>query len=116
MCSAKGHVRFTPESGHVRCTRLCPLWAKSGHSGIHSITWSARPSNGSGMARPRVLAVFRLMTSSTLVACWTGRLAGFSPLIIRPGVYPEQTVRLREIGSVAHEPAGDRKLAVRIYG
>ena len=21
MCSAKRHVRFTPESGHVRCTR-----------------------------------------------------------------------------------------------
>ena len=30
-------------------------------------------------------------------------------------VYPEQTIRLREIGSVAHETAGDRKLAVRIY-
>ena len=25
------HVRFTPESGHVRCTTLCPLCAKSGH-------------------------------------------------------------------------------------
>jgi hypothetical protein len=31
-------------------------------------------------------------------------------------VYPEQTVRLREIDSVAHETAGDWKLAVRIYG
>jgi hypothetical protein len=29
--SAKGHVRLTPESGHVRCTSLCLLWAKSGH-------------------------------------------------------------------------------------
>jgi hypothetical protein len=35
----------------------------------YSITKSARPSSGSGMARPRVLAVFRLMTSSTLAAC-----------------------------------------------
>jgi|SoiMetStandDraft_2_1073263.scaffolds.fasta_scaffold314619_2 hypothetical protein len=26
-------VRFTPESGHVRCTSPCPLWAKSGHGG-----------------------------------------------------------------------------------
>ena len=25
------HVRFTPESGHVRRTRPCPLWANSGH-------------------------------------------------------------------------------------
>jgi hypothetical protein len=25
------HVRFAPESGHVRCSYRCPLWAKSGH-------------------------------------------------------------------------------------
>src|SRR5215467_7722587 len=25
------HVRFTPESGHVRCNEGCPLWANSGH-------------------------------------------------------------------------------------
>jgi hypothetical protein len=49
ICSAKGHVRvapnndresgfpqtvivrFTPESGHVRCGWGCPLWASSGH-------------------------------------------------------------------------------------
>ena len=31
MCNAKGHVRFTPESGHVRCTSACPLSANSGH-------------------------------------------------------------------------------------
>src|SRR5262249_48634027 len=48
MCGAIRHVRFTPnsnresgfpktvmsaspESGHVRCTSRCPLWAKSGH-------------------------------------------------------------------------------------
>ena len=24
-------VRFTPKIGHVRCTRPCPLWAKSGY-------------------------------------------------------------------------------------
>src|SRR5262249_38050662 len=32
MCSAEAHVRFTPESGHVRCNSPCPLWAKSGHA------------------------------------------------------------------------------------
>jgi hypothetical protein len=30
MCAAKGHVRFTPESGHVPCTSSCPLCANSG--------------------------------------------------------------------------------------
>jgi hypothetical protein len=29
--SVKPDVRFTPESGHVQCTRGCPLSAKSGH-------------------------------------------------------------------------------------
>ena len=32
ICSVKGHVRFTPESGHVRCNWGCPLCAKSRHS------------------------------------------------------------------------------------
>ena len=31
MCSAKRYVRFTPKSGHVRCTSACPLSANSGH-------------------------------------------------------------------------------------
>ena len=35
-------------------------------------------------SRPSALAVLRLMTSSTLVDCMTGRSAGFSPLRIRP--------------------------------
>src|SRR5215831_15628730 len=51
---------------------------------FHSITSSARPIIGSGTVRPSALAVFMLMTSSTLVACWTGSSAGFSPLRIRP--------------------------------
>src|SRR5215470_11292526 len=37
----------------------------------HSITSSARPSSGSGIVRPSAFAVFILMMSSTLVACWT---------------------------------------------
>jgi hypothetical protein len=32
ICSASTHVRFTPESRHVRCDSQCPLWAKSGHA------------------------------------------------------------------------------------
>ena len=34
--TAKSHVRFTPESGHVRCNEGCPLWANSGHGGVPS--------------------------------------------------------------------------------
>ena len=32
ICSAKRHVRFTPNSGHMRCNSVCPLSANSGHS------------------------------------------------------------------------------------
>ena len=31
ICSAQAHVRFTPESGHVRCNWRCLLWARSRH-------------------------------------------------------------------------------------
>src|SRR5262249_46449950 len=64
---------------------------------LHSITSSTRPISGIGTLRASALAVFMLMTSSTLVACWTGRSAGFSPLRIRPvytprGRYVSKTV------------------------
>src|SRR5262249_59015550 len=46
---------------------------------VHSITSSASASKRSGMVRPSVLAVFRLITNSNLVDCSTGRSAGFAP-------------------------------------
>src|SRR5262245_39694775 len=84
ICFAIGHVRLTPESGHVQCIHLCLLWAISGHQHPYSINSSAAFSKPNGTARPSVLAVFRLMTKSNLVGCKTGRSAGFSPLRIRP--------------------------------
>src|SRR5262245_13565712 len=36
ICTAMGHVRFTPESGHLRCKQECPLWANSGHRATYS--------------------------------------------------------------------------------
>ena len=30
ICSAKRHVRFTPESGHSQCNSVCPLCAMCG--------------------------------------------------------------------------------------
>src|SRR4051794_35499193 len=48
----------------------------------HSITSSARSSSVGGTIRPSALAVLRLIRSSNLVGCSTGRSAGFAPLRI----------------------------------
>jgi len=45
----------------------------------HSITSSARASSAGGTVRPSTFAVLRLITSSNLVGCSTGRSAGFTP-------------------------------------
>src|SRR5262249_30288449 len=50
----------------------------------HSITSSAMARSDGGTLRPSILAVSALMTSSNLVACTTGKSAGFSPLRMRP--------------------------------
>src|SRR5262249_34122025 len=50
---------------------------------VHSITSSARASSDGGSSRPSALAVLRLIVSSYLVGCCTGRSAGFAPLRIR---------------------------------
>ena len=49
----------------------------------HSITSSVRASSVIGGSKPSALAVFRLITSSNLVGCCTGRSAGFSPFRMR---------------------------------
>src|SRR5258706_7486185 len=46
----------------------------------HSMTSSAVASSDGGTERPRVLAVFRLMTSLKRVGCSMGRSPGFAPL------------------------------------
>ena len=51
---------------------------------LYSITPSARASRVGGMSRSSALAVLRLMTSSNLVGCITGRSAGLIPLRIFP--------------------------------
>src|SRR5262245_3575128 len=48
----------------------------------HSITSSARASRLSGTVRPSAFAVLRLITSSNLVGCSTGRSAGLAPFRI----------------------------------
>jgi len=49
----------------------------------YSITSSARESTSAGMVNPSARAVLRLMTSSNLVNCRTGRSAGLAPLRTR---------------------------------
>src|SRR5262245_7144302 len=49
------------------------------HLCVQSITSSASASSLSGMWRPRVLAVVRLMMSSNLLGCSTGISPGFVP-------------------------------------
>src|SRR5215831_747186 len=49
---------------------------------FYSMTSSARARIKGGIVRPRALAVLRLMTSSILTTCWTGRSAGAAPLRI----------------------------------
>src|SRR5438093_8128625 len=49
----------------------------------HSITRSARRRRESGILSASAFAVLRLMTSSKLVGCSIGRLAGLAPLRIR---------------------------------
>ena len=65
----------------------CLECAKNGlmrHNKLHlySITSSAPASSVGGTVRPSALAALRLMTSSNLVGCWTGKSAGWAPLRI----------------------------------
>jgi hypothetical protein len=50
----------------------------------YSITSSARASRVAGTSRPSARAVGKLITSSNLVDCMTGRAAGLAPLRILP--------------------------------
>ena len=85
--------RGSLNSTHIQGTRV-PVEEPSTASTIdlrsaankfnHSITSSARTKSVGGIVNPSALAVFRLITSSNLLLCWTGRSAGLAPLRIRP--------------------------------
>src|SRR5262245_17819109 len=60
-----------------------PVSERAGTGWSHYwITSSARSSSDGGIVRPSALAVLRLMTSSNLVGCSTGRSAGLAPFRI----------------------------------
>src|SRR5262249_23844512 len=82
---AKRDVRFTPESGHVQCTRQCLLWANSGlmqrsNLNRYSINSLASDWNDAGTVNPSFLAVVRLMTNSNLLSRSIGSSLGLAPL------------------------------------
>jgi hypothetical protein len=70
FCGA-ANLRFVPRRDSCTAARSS-----------YSITSSARASSGGGMVSPSALAVFRLISSSYLDACSTGRSAGSAPLRI----------------------------------
>ena len=68
-----------------------------------------------GMLSPSTLAVLRLMTSSNLADCTTGRSAGFSALENSAGVkYRSGDIKVGQAGSVAHQTAAGGELALFI--
>src|SRR5215203_2272353 len=67
--------------GNVRPCR-CPAESDKEIPPPHSITSSACACRLSGTVIPRAFAVLRLMTSSNLVDCATGRSDGLAPLRI----------------------------------
>jgi hypothetical protein len=80
-------VCFGPKAdnaGAIGLSALCqsrPMHRSKQH--LYSITSSARASSVGGTARPSILAVWALMTSSNFDACTTGKSAGLTPLRMR---------------------------------
>src|SRR5262249_16709757 len=115
-CAVQKAMSALPPIATSIAFSVCPLWAKSGHSS-HSfdhLVGAAKQRKRYGKAEG--LGGFQIDYQLDLGAVLNWKIGRLPPFENPAGVSPEQTVRLREIGSVAHEPAGDRKLAVRIYG
>jgi hypothetical protein len=74
---------------------LLSRWVRINLS-TNSTTSSARASNEGGTVRPKAFAVLRLMTSSTLVLCWTGRSTDLAPLRILPACIPILAIHVYE--------------------
>src|SRR5579864_121323 len=72
--------------GHSRPSSRAPANFAKPRRGSHfySITSSARASSVGGTVRPSAFAALRLIVSSNLVGCTTGKFAGRSPFRIRP--------------------------------
>jgi hypothetical protein len=58
------------------------------------------------MVSPNAFAALRLTTNSNVVGCSTGKSAGLAPLRNFAGVNADLANTFRDVGSVAHQPAG----------
>src|SRR5262249_10535245 len=88
----QGHERHRrlPRARRKRPRRSSAAEQRDELPALHSIASSARAMSCRGTSIPSARAVLRLMISSTLVTCWTGKSPGFSPLRIRPAYWPER--------------------------
>ena len=109
MCGAKGHVRFTPNSGHVRCNsdvRFVPI------ADIAPLIRSPRRRGQAlgGTVRPSALAVLRLIDQFVLgrrLHRHVGRLLTLENTIDVAGRAPVLVDEIRPIGDQA--AAGDEE-------
>jgi len=74
--------RWKADFRRIRGQAPMPRDRTSGTPDRYSITLSARTRIAGGIVMPIAFAVLRLITSSNLVGCWTGRSAGLAPLKI----------------------------------
>src|SRR5262249_37578306 len=82
--TATGHVRFIPESGHVRCTSSCPLWAKSGHSAVRS-DYFARFHTNSSVTPAGVRGFVNFISSAVMdeiMRRWLGAPTRFANVLV----------------------------------
>src|SRR6185295_1737693 len=82
------HANHGDEQSYIFEKEAATDLAPRRHAGLvlgrvrHSITSSARVSIAAGTVTPSTFAVWRLITNSNFVGCWTGRSAGFAPFRI----------------------------------
>ena len=96
-----------------------PLSRSTRHSTLdtssHLITFSARIITTGGIVKPSALAVLRLITSSNLVGCSTGRSAGLVPFRILSTNNGCTPVGFSPVGSVGHQATAVDKIFPRVY-
>ena len=82
----------------IRAQVIRSLW-------LYSITSSARSRTDSGILNPNAAAVFILTTSSSRLACSTGRSAGFVPFRMRSTKIGQAPRRVEEVRTIGQKPA-----------
>ena len=71
----------------------------------YSITSSARAIRVGATATPSALAVLRLITSSNVVGCMTGRSAAFAPFQYFAGVAADLAVCVHKTNAITYQAA-----------